>query len=125
MQRLARARGEPRFFCPKCGLALRVAGDRLVCSCGYSRLTLRGKVKAETKLVSALEALLAEQRGNAVTVSLRKVAQMGGLGAAEIRYLLTRWRALLPPAVKANGRLWRRTGEGDKRVFYEAEGVEA
>ena len=117
-----RARRDPRRLCPRCGLALESAGGKLACpNCGYARLTPPGRAEAEAKLLQALGELLARTRGNQAAVTFRKLAQAGGLDSTEARYLTTRWRALLPPTLRANGRVWRRAWKDGKRVFYACE----
>jgi len=108
-------------FCPRCDAALKSVGARLAClSCGYARLTPPGRAEAEAKLLQALGELLARTRGNQAAVTFRKLARASLLDSTELRYLTTRWRALLPSTVKANGRVWWKTGEDGRRVFYTA-----
>jgi len=98
----------------------------LTCTCGYQRLAPSSRKRAEAKLIAALKALLAEQRGALATVSMHKLARAARatgneFDRAELRYLHTQWRQVLrarAQRVSVNGAVWRREGEGPKHVVY-------
>lgn len=118
-------RRTPRYpFCPKCGAPWKNLGTRFVCpKCGYAKLTDEGKLEVREKLLSALERLLAGQRGNSAAVTLRKLARAAGLGELELRYAAYRWRKILPSLVEVDGDRWLYSlSESDrKRAIYVKE----
>ena len=112
--------------CPYCGRPMIPSDSLFLCSrCGYRRLTASGRARVEAKLLAALKALLAEQRGKRATVTLRKLvhaARATGdeFDRVELRYLATRWRQVLRKheRVKVNGATWRCVAEGRGYVVY-------